>query len=225
MSIIKGPILFLTGAGASVDSGLRTYRGTGGIYEETDGDPQEDLSIETWWAQPERTWFTLTPLVKAVKNNKPGPTYQLIKKICKSYDVTVHTQNVDGYSSQVCDNVWEMHGNIRTMWCKKCKKEYKLDEDNPKCVKCGEHCKPNIVFYGESIKPIVMNYKRYKTVVVIGTTLQFPYLQNMISKYKQQGALIVHINPADNYSEMVKAGEMWLKMKSENGLKKLFGIE
>ena len=225
MSIVKGPILFLTGAGASVDSGLRTYRGAGGIYEEAGGDPQEDLSIDTWWSHPERTWSTLKPLVKAVKEHEPGPTYQLIKEIGKTYNITIHTQNVDGYSRQVCDNVWEMHGNVKTMWCDKCRKEYELNEDDPKCLKCDKLCKPNIVFYGENIRPYgALNYKKYKTVIVIGTTLQFPYLRNMISDYKQKGTLIVHINPADDYSEMVKGGEMWYKMKSERGLKKLFGL-
>lgn len=219
---VKGPILFLTGAGASVDSGLRTYRGPGGVYEETDGDPQEDLSIDTWRTHPERTWSTLKPLIKAVKEHTPGPTYQLIKEIGKRYSVSIHTQNVDGYSRQVCDDVWEMHGNIRTMWCKKCRKEYELNEHEPKCVKCGEYCKPNIVFYGENIRPFNMNYKRYKTVVVIGTTLQFPYLQNMIFEYKQKGAQIVHINPADNYS--VGNNEILMKMKSDRALKLLFNL-
>lgn len=220
---IKGPILFLTGAGASVDSGLRTYRGPGGIYDETNkGNPAQDLSIDTWRTEPSRTWRTLNPLVKAVNSNKPGPTYQLIKQIAEKYEVSIHTQNVDGYSKTVCDDVWEMHGNIRMMWCEKCRTEYELDEENPICKKCSQYCKPNIVFYGEDIRPYYQNNKRFKTVIVIGTTLQFRYLENMIAKYKQKGALIVHINPSPDYD--IGNGEIFMKMKSERALKILFGL-
>lgn len=222
MSIVKGPVLFLTGAGASVDSGLRTYRGKGGIYEESDGDPQEDLSISTWWTDPEKSWSTLKPLIKAVRSAKPGPTYRLMEKIAEKYSVSIHTQNVDGFSKMVCDNVWEMHGNIETMWCESCQKEYVLEEDIPKCVECDRFCKPNIVFYGENIRPRNVSYKKYKTVIVIGTTLQFPYLQNMISKYKQKGARIIHINPSNDYR--VGEGEIFLKMKSSEALKILFDL-
>jgi len=217
---VKGPILFITGAGASVDSGLRTYRGPGGVYEE-EGNPAQDLSIDTWRSNPTKTWNTLSPLVKAVRKAKPGPTYQLMKEIAKKYDVTIHTQNVDGFSRTVCDEVWEMHGDVRTMFCEHCRGVYELDEHNYICGKCREYCKPNIVFYGEDIRPRTTLRKRFKTVIVIGTTLQFPYLRNMINQYRQKGAVVIHINPADNYSSFV-GYDTWMKMKSEDALKQLF---
>lgn len=218
--MIQEPILFLTGAGASVDSGLGTYRGKGGLYERR-GNPQEDLSIETWNKHPGLTWRTLGPLVNSIKKNKPGPTYELIKKISESHDVTIYTQNVDGYSHYACPNVWEMHGNVKTMKCEKCDVVYDLDEENPLCLSCNEYCKPNIVFYGENVRPNSMQFDKHKTVIVIGTTLEFSYLNRMLDKYKSRGALVIHVNPDINYGP-VKNGDVWMRMKSEKALKLLF---
>lgn len=219
--MLRGPILFITGAGASVDSGLRTYRGKGGIYE-GGGNPANDLHITTWRNDPLRTWNTLKPLVKAVRENKPGPTYELMKEIAKEHEIMIFTQNVDGYSKTVCDRVWEMHGNLETMECEECGKVYKLDEDDHICKKCNVRCKPNIVFYGEDIKHSPLMYysgkSDFKTVIVIGTTLQFPYLERMIDKYKSGGALVIHINPDDKYPF---TKHIWMKMKSERALKLL----
>ena len=53
-------VLFITGAGISADSGLPTYRGIGGLYEETDTDEgipiEVALSGSMFQARPELTW-------------------------------------------------------------------------------------------------------------------------------------------------------------------------
>jgi len=213
------PILFITGAGASVDSGLKTYRGEGGLYEGSERSPAEDLSIGTWRVHPEKTWKTLRSLIKKSKGCKPGPTYQILKKVAKEKDIQIWTQNVDGLSLTVGCPVWELHGNIRTMRCEKCVKEVPLDEDNPKC-ECGRLCKPDIVLYGENIKEKTGSLMYFNTVIVIGTTLQFPYLLNMIEYQESHGAKVIHINPDPNY-QAPKRHE-FLCMKSEDGLNELF---
>lgn len=221
--MIRGPILFITGAGASVDSGLRTYRGKGGVYE-GGGNPEEDLSIGTWDERPESTWHTLKPLVAAVHEAKPGPTYRLLREICNQYRCSIFTQNVDGFSKTVCDSVWEMHGNLVTMMCEWCRQIRVLDHENPKCENCDHLCKPDIVFYGEDIRinTTGKSHKDFKTVIVIGTTMQFQYLRRMIKAAKGKGATIIHINPDPTYT--VGHGEILMRMSSESGLKFLFGL-
>jgi NAD-dependent deacetylase len=213
------PILFITGAGASVDSGLGTYRGEGGLYE-SEGNPADDLSIDTWRENPEKTWKTLNPLIKSIKSNKPGPTYEIIKKIAKEKRVHIWTQNVDGYSFYTGAAVWEMHGNVRLMKCEICNFELPLNEDKPFCSKCNCLCKPNIVFYGEDIRERqYLLSDRFKTVIVIGTSLQFPYLLNLITDYSYN-ARVIHINPDPDYVK--PSSHEWLCMTSENGLKEIF---
>lgn len=46
--MIKGPILFITGAGTSVDSGLPTYRKNSGLYN----NEQPKLTLDIWNQKP-----------------------------------------------------------------------------------------------------------------------------------------------------------------------------
>lgn len=221
--MIKGPILFITGAGASVDSGLPTYRGKGGVYE-GGGNPEDDLSISVWEKYPQTTWTRLKPLVAEARKATPGPTYEMIEKIGQMYATTIYTQNVDGFSKKVCGDVWEMHGNLETMDCERCREIFPLDHEKPECPQCDKLCKPNIVFYGEGIRYKTshhgLNY--FKTALVIGTTLQFEYLQKMINTLKSKGCTVIHINPDPAYS--VGKGEILMRMKSANALKLLFNL-
>lgn len=223
--MLEEPILFITGAGASVDSGLNTYRGKNGLYTNTDVSPEENLSLNTWMVEPERTWETLSELINLIKTNQPGETYEILKQINEMYKIAIYTQNIDGYSHYACKNVHELHGHINTMYCKKCRNIYTMDHENPMCISCMIFCKPNIVLYGEPIRAIPANLKcAYKTIIVLGTTLQFQYLRNIIKKYKLKGAKIIHINPDPNYSKMIKKNEDWLQMNSAEGLIHLFEL-
>jgi NAD-dependent SIR2 family protein deacetylase len=110
------------------------------------------------------------------------------------------------------------------MQCEECRAIYELDEDEPFCDICVRLCKPNIVLYGESDRGNRISYKWHNVVIIIGTTLQFPYLRKMVKKYKQNGATIIHINPDDDYGSLVGKNEIRMKMKSDRGLKTLFDV-
>lgn len=220
--MLKGPLLFITGAGASVDSGLETYRGTNGIYN-NGSRPEENLSLNTWAEDPRTTWETLSGLIQSIKDNNPGETYEILKQINNMYDMTIYTQNIDGYSHYACDNVHELHGDINQMICKKCEIVYNMNHEHPICGICTSYCKPSIVLYGEPINKIPAHLKNnYNTVIIVGTTLQFKYLKDIIKKYKSKGARIIHINPDPDYHNLVKKNEDWFQMKSADGLKTLF---
>jgi NAD-dependent deacetylase len=221
--IVKNGIVFILGSGASVDSGLRTYRGKNGLYKSmSDEEVYSNLSIDMFKKDPMRVWNFLSPLIKNIKENKPGKTYDLISSIVKEYpESIVLTQNVDGYCKVGC-MVVELHGNYSKMKC--CGREYDVNEDNPLCF-CGGVCKPGIVLYGEDVvvngEIIKMLKNRYKAIIVIGTTLLFPYLRKLINKCKQRGTPLIHINPDEEYDENIKGNEVWLQMSSSEGLEKL----
>lgn len=216
-------VLFILGAGASVDSGLPTYRGKGGVYEKV-GDPSQELSIGAWIRNPQRVWDILIPLVKKAREVKPGPTYQKIEELAKTHNVYIYTQNVDGLAKKVCDKVWEMHGNLGTMRCEKCNLSYDLDPYALTCDQCLSLCKPNIVLFNEGITQNFFTEKHFKYVIVMGTTLQFPYLTVLKKKYKQKGAKVIHINPDPFYSTTIglPKNEEWLETTCTEGLDMVF---
>jgi len=141
-------VLFITGAGISADSGLPTYRGIGGLYNDSDtqdGVPIEAaLAGETLKANPALTWKYLSQIEERCRNARYNRAHEVIAKIEKRFPrVWVLTQNIDGFHTDAgSKNVIEIHGNLHRLFCEACgwKTEVKnYGEINipPKCPDCG----------------------------------------------------------------------------------------
>lgn len=78
-------ILFLTGAGISVDSGLPTYRGVGGLYEgrvtEEGVTIEEALSGMMMARRPEVTWKYLWEVAEGCRGARPNRAHEVIAQI------------------------------------------------------------------------------------------------------------------------------------------------
>lgn len=194
-------ILFILGSGASVDSGLSTYRGlnsiNGSIVENTD-------NIYEHWNKNE--W--LIERLNEIKDEPISETYSLIQAIIDKTgpNSTIMTQNIDGLVHQVkgANNI-ELHGTVRKSICENCGniEGMKLKNDDKKCIKCSKMLRPDIIRIGDNLK---VDYKKaakkkYDYILIIGTTLQFPYLRWIIGKAKQYGAKVIHINPDPHYTD------------------------
>jgi len=95
-------ILFITGAGISADSGLPTYRGIGGLYNDKlteDGIPVEmALAGETFEKRPQVTWKYLSQIEKNCRNATFNRGHEVIAEMEKCFErVWVLTQNIDGF--------------------------------------------------------------------------------------------------------------------------------
>ena len=160
-------VLFITGAGVSADSGLPTYRGVGGLYnddETEDGVAIEDaLSGPMFAAQPALTWKYLWQIASACRRALPNPAHNIIAEIeSKKREVWVVTQNVDGlHRAAGSKNLVEVHGHIYDLFCAKCGfgisatellGNFKAAPDLPPiCSKCGGVIRPRVVLFEESL--------------------------------------------------------------------------
>jgi NAD-dependent deacetylase len=216
-------ILFLLGAGASIDSGLPCYRGSTGIYPENVEkilDPDVPL---------DQVWRFLDPLYALIKENKPGETYDIIKALGKKHpDSLIVTQNIDGYAKTTEINTIELHGTASTMTCKGCKNKYPSNPLDFVCPSCASACRPDILLFREKVRDKDMNdiytYIKHKPamMMVVGTSLQFLYLEDFIAKAKRRNIPIVHINPDPIYEITLEGkgkNERFLTMKSAEGLR------
>ena len=95
-------VLFITGAGMSAESGLPTYRGIGGLYNQ--GPHPSGLPIETLLSgqclleQPHLCWEALGEVEKACRGAHPNSGHQAIVALEDVVpEVVVLTQNVDGF--------------------------------------------------------------------------------------------------------------------------------
>ena len=85
-------LVFLTGAGMSVESGFKTFRGNDGLWENY---PVEQIAThEGWEADPTLVTNFYNMLRKKLYAAKPNEGHKLIKELEKDFEVTVITQNV-----------------------------------------------------------------------------------------------------------------------------------
>jgi len=207
-------VLAITGAGISADSGLPTYRGVGGLYEEqlTDaGMPIEALmSGETMRCDPALVWRYLHEIERACRGAGPNPGHRALAEMeAKKDEFWVLTQNVDGFHRDAGSrNVVEMHGNMHEMVCIGCSRQRwiadfgELDAIPPRCARCGALERPRVVLFGEMLPDAaIAAYERimatdFDLVLSIGTTAVFPYIAAPVFKAAEAGRPTVEINPA-----------------------------
>lgn len=214
-------VLFITGAGLSADSGLPTYRGVGGIYDDgvtDEGIPFEvALSGDMFQRNPELTWKHIARIESATRGARHNPGHEVLAALEDQLPhACVLTQNVDGFHHQAGSrNVIEVHGNVHHLRCTSCDREKQVDDFSglpipPVCIRCGGMLRPDVVLFGEMLPFPAMNRLAAETtdgfdvVMSIGTTSVFPYITEPVLTARDQGAVTVEINPdTTEISELV----------------------
>jgi NAD-dependent deacetylase len=207
-------ILFITGAGISADSGLPTYRGIGGLYNDKlteDGIPVEmALAGETLERRPEITWKYLSQIEKNCRSARFNRGHEVIAEMEKHFErVWVLTQNIDGFHDAAGSrNIIDIHGDMHKLVCTKCGwrstiKDFSEIDIPPLCPKCKKIARPEVVFFGEmlpydKLQVLSRELRRgFDIYFSVGTTSVFPYIQQPFFYAKSCGRPTVEINPTD----------------------------
>ncbi|MDD3352462.1 NAD-dependent deacylase [Zoogloea sp.] len=226
-------ILFITGAGLSADSGLPTYRGVGGLYEDAHTDIglpiEQALSGAMFRERPDITWRFLSQIESSCRGARPNPGHYAIARLEALHgQVTVLTQNVDGFHLEAGSrDVIEMHGTLRRLRCVDCGRARQVSsyaglEIPPECPYCGGLLRPDVVLFGESLPDAAVH--RYQTVleagpdliVSVGTGSAFPYIAGPVVWAVDKGIPTIEINPGHTpLSEQVR---VCLKMRAAEAL-------
>lgn len=200
-------IVFLTGAGMSVESGFKTFRGNDGLWENY---PVEKVAThKAWEDNPEFINNFYNGLRKKLFTAKPNDGHLLIKQLEDKYKVTVITQNVDDLHEMAgSTNVIHLHGELKKVcssadaYNPKYRKE--LTEDAPNVMpdeKAGDGSllRPFIVFFGESvpmIEPAIKEVAEADIFVIIGTSLNV-YPAASLIHYVRTEVPVYLIDPND----------------------------
>jgi len=231
-------ILFITGAGISADSGLPTYRGIGGLYNDNvteEGIPIEmALAGQTLEKQPEITWKYLAQIEKNCRNAKYNRGHKAIAEMERYFErVWVLTQNIDGFHRAAgSKNVLDIHGDMHRLLCAKCGwrktiEDFSQIEIPPKCPDCKATARPDVVFFGEMLPEdkLTLLYRELKSgfdiYFSIGTTSIFPYIQQPILHARSCGRPTVEINPAQ--TEVSDIVDIKLGIRAAEALDMIWG--
>ncbi len=203
----------ITGAGISKESGIATYRGKGGLYDDPEeGDRTvEALSGETLLSDPDRTWRAVAALARMSQDARPNAAHLALAEIEQQVEsFTLLTQNVDGlHAAAGSRNIIEIHGSIRATRCMDCGAEDTIApeslaalESAPRCDRCPGILRPGAVLFGEMLPsgPLARLRAAFldeipDVVLLVGSTAVFPYIQQPILVARRAGQLTVEVNP------------------------------
>jgi len=169
-------IAVLTGAGISAESGISTFRDSGGLWE--NHDIQKVASPEGWLENPGLVLDFYNRRRKQLSEVQPNSAHIYLKDLEKNYEVTVITQNVDDLHERAgSSNVIHLHGELL---------KSRSENDDSLIYDCfgdinlgdraedGAQLRPHIVWFGEMV-PMLDNAVKVvedcDIMLVIGTSL------------------------------------------------------
>lgn len=204
-----GGLTVLSGAGISVASGIRPFRGKGGLWEKYD--PEVVVNIENFRRSPADSWIMLREIVGLIAAASPNPAHLAVSTLEEMGLVrSIITQNVDGLHQKAGSiNVIEFHGSTSRVVCLDCSAVYPLADVDlelipPPCFNCGGLLKPDAVFFGETIPPAALHRAHVESrqcaiMLIIGTSGMVEPAASLPALARSSGALIVEVNPEPSW--------------------------
>ncbi len=194
-------IVFFTGAGMSAESGVPTYRGSGGIWHKYNY--EEFACQDAFDRHPQKVLDFHELRRKSVLECQPHNGHKFISELQKSHNyVTVVTQNIDGMHQRAgTENVIELHGSLWRLRCDDC--SITIDDigesfTNKKC-KCGNYLRPDITWFGDMLNEKVIQQaseaiRNCDLFISIGTSGVVWPAAGFPQEAKSTGAYCVEIN-------------------------------
>lgn len=170
-------IVVLTGSGISAESGIQTFRDSGGLWENY---RIEDVATpEAWQKNQELVLDFYNQRRKQVVEALPNAAHKALVELEKQYTVQIVTQNVDDLHERAGSKaVMHLHGEIRKARSTADPELiYPIDgwelKKGDRCEK-GAQLRPHIVWFGEAVPMILEAEKimeKADIFILIGTSL------------------------------------------------------
>ena len=170
-------IVVFTGAGISAESGLDTFRDSGGIWEQF---KIEDVATpDAFERNPELVLDFYNLRRKQLLESKPNAAHISLNKLSEKYNLHIITQNIDDlHERSGSKNILHLHGKL--MESKSSIDDSLIYPIKGVDLKLGDLCKngsqlrPNVVWFGEPVPKIIDAIsitKKADIFIVIGTSL------------------------------------------------------
>jgi len=173
----KDKLVVFSGAGMSAESGLKTFRGAGGLWE---GHRVEDVATpEAWSADKHKVTRFYNERRKHLFEVQPNDGHMAIADFEARYDVVVVTQNIDDLHERAGSNkVLHLHGELKKARSEKTGITYDLEHwelSADALAPDGGQLRPHVVWFGEAV-PMLENaaieISDADILIVVGTSLQ-----------------------------------------------------
>lgn len=203
---MDGPVVVLTGAGISAESGVPTFRGPDGLWRSFRA---EDLATpEAFARDPVLVWEWYDWRRQRIAACRPNPAHRVLAEMeAVLPDFILITQNVDGLHQAAGNRqVLELHGNIWRMRCTRCgqvgeDRRVPLPEIPPRCP-CGGLLRPDVVWFGEPLPLAALESawraaERARIMLIVGTSALVQPAASLPVVAHRNGAYLVEVNVTD----------------------------
>ncbi len=227
--MVKRPrLVVLTGAGVSAESGVSTFRDSGGLWENY---PVMDVASADGFARnPKLVHEFYNMRRKELLHTEPNAAHRALSELEQWYDVDIITQNVDNLHERGgSSKVLHLHGELmKVRSLSHPERVYELTADNLETGletrdSYGDPVRPHIVFFQEAvpaIEPAIEIMSQADVVIVIGTSMAVYPAAGLIH-YAPHGIPMYYIDPnpapVPDYITVIKA-------TATEGMKRLIDI-
>ena len=209
-------LFVLTGAGISAESGLATFRGSGGLWA---GYRVEQVATpEAWRANPALVWDFYSRRREAAEAAQPNAAHRALADLEERLGDRFYlcTQNVDDLHEQAGSRrVHHMHGMLFESRCERCNQPFAdhavYASNLPRCQDCGSAVRPHIVWFGEvplAMEEITRQLHQATQLLVIGTSGSVYPAAGFVHLARQQGIRTTYVGPesplnAESFDEVL----------------------
>lgn len=190
-------LIILTGSGISAESGIKTFRDSGGLWEEH---KVEDVaSIEGWYRNPTLVLDFYNKRRAQLATAEPNGAHFGLAELEAEYDVRIITQNVDDLHERAgSKSVLHLHGEL-TKACSSRDKSH-VKDIGYRSIQVGEksedgsQLRPFIVWFGEAVPAmdLAIDWTSEADVfVIIGTSLQVYPAAGLVNDVPESCIIIV----------------------------------
>ncbi len=208
----------LTGAGVSAESGLATFRGSGGLWN---GYRVEEVATpEAWNANPELVWNFYSMRRRDALAAQPNAAHRALAALELTMGDRFYlcTQNVDDLHERAGSlRVHHMHGSLFQSRCVRCNQPfvdqalYETAAELPMCAVCSKPVRPHIVWFGEiplDMQGIYRELANATQLLVAGTSGAVYPAAGFVNIANDRGIRTIYVGPekplnADAFDEVL----------------------
>lgn len=218
-------LVIFSGAGMSAESGLKTFRDSGGLWENYN--VYEVATPEAWKANYKMVLKFYNERRKQILETKPNKAHYSCVDLEEKYQVNVITQNIDDLHERAgSKNVLHLHGEIiKSQSSIDSSLVYPIEgwelKQGDLCEK-GSQLRPHVVWFGEPVPKMddaILLMVRADIIIIIGTSLQVYPAAGLIN-YAKPNAKLYFVDPG-NIDLSIEKDVTQIKEKAGVGLPRL----
>ncbi len=216
-------VFVFTGAGASKESGLPTFRETDGEWRKYD--PMTFATLEGFLSDPVMVWNLYRMRQRQIAEAAPNPGHLVLGRMDHHYPhFLLATQNVDDLHERAgTKRMVKIHGDAWQMRCLRHGHTFDVrdfdfadefsTETLPLCPNCGALCRPNIVWFGEYVpqEPMMAAVRSSAScdlMLIVGTSGEVSNGYGFAEYALSNGAKIVEVNPSEG--ALTRYAHFWI---------------